>query len=308
MSLYSDLTEVLTPYANRIKGLNGSLEDLEDSIESKSLSSELKLALMNLANNVSWVGTDGSAHIEALRQALYPQPPTTLGYVTKGLMALWDGINNTGNGHDSAATEWTDLISGRTFVPMQSIGKTWSFGEESVVFAPTVSGSMQSAKNCIICPYFGRPKTVEICMKFGGTVGNKYFIGFFTGEETDNDHLQILALSTDVNTIITYNNTADGAYRVTDFNNIHGLSALYPDSGVKSLYLNGTQLNLSGNTGSYSGALPTDIRYKYYVIGGHPGYTFKGEIYSIRLYNRVLTADEIAANHTYDMSRFSMGE
>lgn len=88
MSLYSDLNEVLTPYANKIKGLAASddqikadLEDLDDRVEAleaggggSGLTDDVKTALMNLADHLAWDDDDptGQTYITALYNALYP--------------------------------------------------------------------------------------------------------------------------------------------------------------------------------------------------------------------------------------------
>lgn len=96
MSLYSDLNEVLTPYANRIKGLKadlGDLDELETTAKTDLVSAineaaasggsgltvEIKTALMNLVNHLVWDDDDptGQTYITALQNALYQPIPAT---------------------------------------------------------------------------------------------------------------------------------------------------------------------------------------------------------------------------------------
>ena len=75
MSLYSDLNEVLTPYANRIKDLDERVETLENGeTGGDGLTSDIKSALMNLVNHVTFDDDDptGQTYITALQNALYP--------------------------------------------------------------------------------------------------------------------------------------------------------------------------------------------------------------------------------------------
>jgi len=43
-----------------------------------------------------------------------------------------------------------------------------------------------------------------------------------------------------------------------------------------------------------------------YIGGGISGYYFKGKIYSVRVYNRTLTAEEIKSNYLTDKKRFGI--
>lgn len=86
MSLFTDLKEVLTPYANRIKGLStdvnkaktdintvkANLADVEEEIESGGSSgdSEIKEALFGCLSNVAWTSNYGKECFEILKEAL----------------------------------------------------------------------------------------------------------------------------------------------------------------------------------------------------------------------------------------------
>ena len=59
MSLYSDLNEVLTPYANRIKGLKADLEDLDERIDGlgDGVPTEVRQAMLALFNSAAYAET-----------------------------------------------------------------------------------------------------------------------------------------------------------------------------------------------------------------------------------------------------------
>lgn len=290
---------------DRVDANETAINEIRDSIATISLSAEIKTALIACFNNVAWVGTDGETLKQNLQDALFPPEPETLGYVKSGLIALWDGILNTPEGHDDSATKWTDLVNGHEFTAMNSVNKTWNFGTNCMEFVPTVSGGSTQQANCIICPNFGKSVTVEICIDWERN-DEGAVIGFFTGEETGQDDLHIMAYSYSDKSIVIYNNTLDGNYSVSDITAVHGISATYGEDS-RNCYIDGEQANQRGKTNSFSGSLPSNIGYKYLVVGGHPGYTFKGKVYSIRIYNRVLTASEVAANYAYDVARFNLG-
>lgn len=74
MSLYSDLNEVLTPYAKKIKDLDGRVDALESAPSGDGLTDAVKTALMNLVDHIVWDDDDptGQTYITALHDALYP--------------------------------------------------------------------------------------------------------------------------------------------------------------------------------------------------------------------------------------------
>ena len=79
MSLYSDLNEVLTPYAQRIKGLEADLEELQEEIAvgGIGMSEEFKIALLLILKKVAYIDEDGQDYLDALDRAMWPPKPAT---------------------------------------------------------------------------------------------------------------------------------------------------------------------------------------------------------------------------------------
>ena len=69
------------------------------------------------------------------------------------------------------------------------------------------------------------------------------------------------------------------------------------------LYLNSEKLNNNLPIESWAGPSSYPIAFGFY---GNNGYRMKGKIYSIRIYNRALTEDEIKNNYIVDKARFGI--
>ena len=67
------------------------------------------------------------------------------------------------------------------------------------------------------------------------------------------------------------------------------------------MYLNSKMLDNSVKSDSWSAA----PKYPFMISGYASGYKLKGKIYSVRVYNRALTEDEI--NHNYEMDKKRFG-
>lgn len=79
MSLYSDLNEVLTPYAQRIKGLEADLDELKEEIagDGTGMSEEFKIALYLILKKVAYIDEDGQDYLDTLDRAMWPPKPAT---------------------------------------------------------------------------------------------------------------------------------------------------------------------------------------------------------------------------------------
>lgn len=172
MSLYSDLNEVLTPYANKINELAasddqikadlGALEERVEALEGSSggLTSDIKSALMNLVNHIAWDDDDptGQTYITALQNALYP--PTDLVsisavytqssaiYETNELDDLKEDLVVTALMSDQTTRPVTDYtLSGTLTEGTSTI--TVSYGGKTATFNVTVSHEAIYVKNIV---------------------------------------------------------------------------------------------------------------------------------------------------------------
>lgn len=212
------------------------------------------------------------------------------GYVTAD-MELWlDGINNTGDGHSASADSWHDLSgNGHDF----SIGSYNSWGTDHLTMVRGISTSV------------GIPTTIkytELVFKNSGNETTTMVI-FPHG----NQYVCFFAHST----LCFAPNGSIGSYPRVDLSDswtdLHAIS--FPrdyKAGTEfgDIYLDG---QLVTTTTASAGTWNTT---QYKRIGGYSSLTdnaYKGKMYAIRLYNRVLTAAEVQRNWQEDQRRFFGG-
>ena len=214
---------------------------------------------------------------------------TSEGYLQDGLVAQWDAINNTGAGyHVPDATTWKDIAGGGYDLSLMA-GGSWTAAGTSL----TVNKG--SAKGNTAAPAY---KTIEVVYKmtdksgrilFNSGSDTKHFVlfndngtkGFFDGSNRNTPYVAW-----------TYDATA-----------IRSMAATYSDDViVNAVYKDGVSPN-AGNITSNWGTGDGKIMIGDRAVAGTT-YAWSGEVYTIRLYDKALTPEQIAANHAVDVARF----
>ena len=102
------------------------------------------------------------------------------------------------------------------------------------------------------------------------------------------------------------------AYRTIkkDFilNKIQSAATNYDGKNI-NLYTDGTLYDsyaISGSIGTPGNSTPMAIAANPSGTGIDSGRNFKGNIYSVRIYNKALTKEEIQHNYLYDKQRFNI--
>ena len=207
--------------------------------------------------------------------------PTARDYVQNGLIAMWDGIENAGWGvHDAAATTWKDLIGSADIAITSGVPWTWttnSFASNNTtqysVVAQTAAGTPDDPICAEVCfNEFRRTASYPFIVRFKGkfclSTGNRIIIG--------QGYPLFQAITTGAHTVSVCPTTP-------------------------AVYDNGDPLQqIAGSDGWYE---QNRLQIGY---SGNSNYPFWGEIFSIRLYSRALTAAEIAANYAIDKARFNL--
>ena len=239
-------------------------------------------------------------------------------YVQSGLVAQWDGIDNAGTGtHDANATEWVDRIGGFTTTKVNTAGSGGSWGENCFVEGASSSSCFWCEDDTLKSLIQSGTLTVEIfCAHTVQPASGKYedWLGF--GNAGGNRWLKL-----DIRTNDSSAPVFQGLqYRTTGWNSNAALAAnsicswgATPQYGAivcdvvnskytATLYANGAN---QIHTVNYGTATPSDGVFTIggFAKGGNPLYNSK--IYSVRIYNRALTADEIARNVSVDTVRFN---
>lgn len=236
------------------------------------------------------------AFMFALTSAVFAGAYSAKSYVQEGLYAQWDGIENAGWGtHDSAAQKPIELVGGieTTLTGTMAAGKDhFTFGRGSLSF---VSDTVRNAVN-------GKTLTVEIVAAGNGEpVNNGGFYAFGENEKRGLWLWQGAYWTAFIHNL---------SYRQKDVNKTYWHDIVYNDvrtftfsssPASATTYMNGTMLgdiSIGGtdmtDSNCYLGVLPT-----YNTMAA-------AKIYSIRIYTKTLSADEIEVNAKIDAARFSM--
>lgn len=224
-----------------------------------------------------------------------------LEYITDGLIHRWDAINNTGDGHDSTATVWKDLVGNVDLTKV--VDGDWT--DDALDFPNTTStntGRSWTSSNAITD---STNMTIEVCLEPYGSIGA---VAWFTGYSVNHNKM-IGILSSDVS-VCGYANAGTNGCAITGFSSlteVKSIVATYTDTTqVDTYYVNGVA-KTKNCTHTYGRSKVTNM-----IIGGYGGtasgntYPYSGKIHAIRVYNRVLTANEIAQNYAVDVARFGL--
>ena len=215
------------------------------------------------------------------------QGKTARDYVQNGLVAMWDGIENVGWGvHDANATTWKDLVGGYDF-DVSLTNAEWGankfipFNNQAATraFLPwNENYTLEFVTNII------SPATRNSAFIILGTYNNAYYFGLLYR----NSNESIMAFRG------FYSSGALAGLRGYSFGSITNFTA--------PAYINGVATNPTG----YNTLDVTTARGSLARIGGTGDLTSLAEIYSMRVYSRVLSADEISAHYAIDKERFNL--
>lgn len=211
--------------------------------------------------------------------------PTARDYVQDGLIAMWDGIENAGLGvHDATATVWKDIVGDNDLVLKNSA----HFNENSLVSADrdkltALCSARLPYASIEVCAFFDESRNSSSLICFGNSVDDKrmFTISPFSIQTYNGNHM--LKLTTPVDTKCSWAG-------------VHDVNQHY--AYVRGALASGT--NIDNNWGTRTGT---------FGLSGSSNYSFwnfVGEYYSVRLYSRALTADEISSNYAIDKARFNL--
>ena len=204
----------------------------------------------------------------------------SMDYVQDGLVLLLDGIRNTRSGHSTSTNVWEDLSGNNYDVTMKNI----TINENNMYFSGDTS-IMYSSNNIDAV-------SVEMVLELEESPQGEQYIASF------GSLYKILAWSPNVKGFSLGHGKK--RYLVENLYKKNSISVQYsPDA----MYLNSKKLENSVVSTSWS-AVP---KYPFMISAYSSGYyKLKGKIYSIRVYNRALTQDEINHNYQMDKKRFGI--
>ena len=217
-------------------------------------------------------------------------------YVQDGLVAMWDGIENADWGvHDAEATSWKDLIGTRDAV----LAGNYSWLDNCIHRASDSSTSIVLPDIAIVHGFY-----IEYCcalLNAGG--GNYRDIALTTSKRLE------LVQNSNGSTSLYFRNSNGGyvsrAYR------LYIATSTLPRTFGFGFTDAGVVYALNGNGPYWDSTVNTILDNTFYgsqdiVIGKYRSLYEDAYYYSIRVYDRPLSVEEIAHNYEIDRLRFGL--
>lgn len=210
---------------------------------------------------------------------------------TNGLVVYFDGLNNTGTGHDSSSSIWKDLSGNNN--DGNVINGVW--GSDALLF----NGSSSFVTIGQLNP---NTVTLEAFVRFYRT--NSFLWGPSIASNLEGGGYGI----TLHNGKIACTVNISGEYKINEISqpitDIYFLIAMTFDGMTLNLYVNGELVNsISASGNIQSPTLDTILALGTNPTGASSGASetfFDGKIRTFRMYNRALSATEIKNNYQHD--------
>ena len=240
----------------------------------------------------SMIGAKGNVLVEG-----EPNSYTAADYVQDGLLVLLDGIENVGWGvQDKESTIWVDLISGEE----HAVGNQ-TFEDDGLMWINTSTLTLKPSQ-ILGEDFFFSDKTIELCGETNPTAydnvglrGQKLF-GFTQPGygSAPNRYRSTLIDCYDIRSwtfLVTYEQ--DGFFKPIK----HRTSLVLHNSYLQPYYNGEPKLyNRKATIPTYTSGFTS------FIWAGTAGCKLR----CIRIYNRALSAEEIAYNHLIDLERFGL--
>lgn len=222
-----------------------------------------------------------------------------VGWGTGELVGMWDGIRNVGAtlDHDGSSVTWKDLVgAGAPNITMQD---KWSFIESGVSVTNESRYTTYTAHFLNSCV---DGMTIEFAVRLDSIgMSKSWLTGTALGQGFG------ISITSSTKKIGVTQGSAYATFCLTDV-------STYVGSGTPFTYtatLDNTTTNIQGYLNGVFGSEgkgTKKVTAGYFGVNGTPweNVGFCGRFYSIRVYNRVLTPAEIAANYETDKKRFGI--
>ena len=222
-------------------------------------------------------------------------------YVTDGLIHHFDAIDNTPNGHDSTSTTWTDLVGTDVLTMNDSTKATWD--NDALVLGGT-AGQYLIGTDTTEAP---ASTTVEVV--FEADANQSAMVAILMAYSTS-ACIGAIPVFSDNTFNVKGGSSSTYTHSGSDLTSLYHIAGSYTsNNAINKAYANGSL----ATTGSATHSLTFSSSVNKRIIGqsntssSGQTYPFKGKIYAIRIYNKVLTDAEIAQNYAIDVVRFGLG-
>ena len=249
------------------------------------------------SNNSTWTEVINDATIETSNgHRINAYTDVNNGYISDGLVLWYDGYANTGKTRTATTTTWKNLAS--SSYTGNLTGGTWY---DNYLYLDGADDWVKIAEM-----NYANPTIEVVYSKKSSTGSNEVLVGNFNaggygiakgsesiihGQFYLNGSYQLLSYPLTLNKVETLSSSYSGSYQY-----------LYANSSlVSSADRSGTSLGSPSNStvmavGANPNGSTIDSTAEYYI----------GNIYSVRIYNKALTSDEILHNYIQDKQKFNL--
>ena len=232
-------------------------------------------------------------------------PPTAstadYNYVTDGLVVWYDGADNAGVGvHDGATSTWTDLSGNNRDATLNAaLGWVADGWTNNVGCYPVALGT--AANTAVANALNSNTFTVEFMARPTRTTSREnYFASYNTGGLGIEHNSSSKTLG---QIRLWFNGNPDYDTTVTQVAGETAAFSLVAGASSQKLYKNG-QLAFTGTRTIANNKMLATATYNIGNDVSRPNNAFRGTFHSFRVYNRQLTAEEVAQNAAADRARF----
>ena len=211
-------------------------------------------------------------------------------YVKDGLILWLDGIKNTRHGHDEASTVWEDLSGNNNDYQLTNV----KINLNSIYYFGQKDSNAFNEDNVreIFGENFNDSRTIELVIERDNNNSGVVLIGGKNSSKAFGFH----GIS---NIIVSCGDHFEKQFTINKIDGIHNYTVIYSDDvslyqDTDEMISNGTQVWTYYDNNSYI------------ATRGSLANPYKGNIMTIRIYNRVLTDKEIKQNYEVDKLRFNM--
>lgn len=241
-------------------------------------------------------------------QEIYDDREEQEEYIKNGLILHLDGINNTGNGHSNTTTTWKDLSGRGNDATLYNMNNSATSGwqEDGLSFDGIddyATADITSTPDVTIevVTKINQPVTTEYC----GIAGWQHWTSDIPriGIHRVGDSFKFMSTNTAESAGIT------GTYNINNYNKIQYATLVSSATNKRFVnFLNGIKV------GDFSNINVATLETQHlFGIGDYANSaheyegvrSLNGIIYSVRVYNRALTDEEIAHNYRIDKTKYS---
>lgn len=227
------------------------------------------------------------------------------GYVTNGLCLWLDGINNTRAGHDASSNKWEDLSGNYNDLTIINPNNRLSSNYYNFPGDPS---------NVMVLQNFGAQKiTYEVVFSFKRTTLTNSETILTHNPQVSKQGQAAFFLRTTGNKILTGSNVESPLISVSDSDKFIGKPALLTVvyGQTPTVFVNSQIITPDGTSAFSTFKRNTDL-----ILGSRmtsenastysSTQSFSGNMYGVRVYDRALSAKEIAQNYAEDKIRYGL--